>query len=792
MKPKVALAMICKASEGELKHLERCINSVKDHVDGIFLNLNSDRAIPQSLQRKFQRVIGDGKLITTKWTGSFVKARTDSFAMVTDDFTHILWLDSDDTVDNPEKIREVCAVAGENVDGIYINYDYAHDDYGNVIVAHYNARVVKNNGTFAWKSSFEDSEVTVHETLNEVRGVNKVMNDEWKVIHHSDEERRDESLARNITLLEGMLDRHADNPDPRILFYLATHYVDAHFLARAQPLFEQYLKMSGWAEERSQAWVYLGDIYKAYGNKGLARGCYTKALAENPKDPMPYVELGELESEDRLWDKAIEWLVTATKKKQDLTAAVQRPMEASYRAYKLLAEAHTNQGAKGYPEALKWLKKAIKLRPYDPELLEARETVEKLQHHTSLNEAVLKIAQELKINEEDKIVPFLNNVPASLQDSPVIHSIRNYYRQPEVWPEKSIAIVCGTSAVGEWGPWSLKDGVGGSEEAVIQLSKELTTLGWKVTVYAIPGSRAGDHDGVRWKHFWEFSSRDTFDVLIGWRDPSLFDKKFSARKQYLWLHDVVDKEELTKERVENIDKIIFVSQYHRDIYELPEKKCFVSGNGIDPAQFEDNKIKRDPHKCIYMSAHERGLELLYKVWPDVRRAVPDATLDVYYGWGSFLEVNKDNPERMTWRDNIIKKEAELSSKGVVNHGKIGHLQIVERIYRSGVWAYPTPFPEVYCITGVKAQAGGAWPVCSDYGALKETVQYGSILPMPRFQKTGGAGIWGEKDLEKYKDELIRVLKNPPSEEQRQEMQNWAKSNMSWASTAGGWHREFSK
>lgn len=793
MKPKVALAMIVKASEDELEHFERCVKSVKDHVDGIFINLNSKDKIPQSLERKFKRIAGDN-IIKTEWTGSFVKARTDNFNQVPEEYDWVLWLDTDDTVENPEKIREVCAIAHKKVDGIYINYDYDHDEYGNVTVAHYNARVVRNNNSFAWKSSFEDEEVTVHETLNEVRSVGKVMNEEWKVVHHSDDERRDQSLARNIKLLEGMLEKHQANPDPRILFYLATHYVDAGLLSRAKPLFEQYLKMSGWAEERAQAWSYLGDIYRAMKDINAARACYTKGLAENPKDPIPHIELGELEMDNRLWGKAIEWLTTATKKKQDLTAVVQRPMEAAYRANKLLAESCANLGVKGYKKALKHLDKALELRPFDPELHKARETVERLQDHAGLNESVVKLVNELKKEEEEhKVMSLVESLPSSLSESPMVHSIRNHYREKIVWPNKSIAIVCGTSAVGSWGPWSLKTGVGGSEEAVIQLSKQLTDMGWKVTVYGIPGDKAGEHDGVEWKHYWEFSSRDEFDVLVGWRNPAMFDKKFNARKSYLWLHDVVEKEELTPERIANVTKIIFVSQYHRDIYpDLPEEKCFVSGNGIDPSQFEefDDKYDRDPYRCLYMSAHERGLELLYRIWPKVKEAVPKATLDVYYGWGSFDEVNKDNPERMSWKENILKTERELEGMGVANNGKIGHKQIVEEIFKSGVWTYPSPFPEVYCITGVKSQAGGLWPVCSDYGALKETVKYGSLLAMPRFQKTGGAGIWGEKDLDKYADELIRVLKNPPTEKQRKEMQDWARREMSWENTALGWSEEF--
>jgi len=377
-----------------------------------------------------------------------------------------------------------------------------------------------------------------------------------------------------------------------------------------------------------------------------------------------------------------------------------------------------------------------------------------------------------------------------LQDSPLIHTVRNYYTEAKKWPPKSIAIVCGSSAVGSWGPWSLKEGVGGSEEAVIQLSKELTGLGWKVTVYAIPGERAGTIDGVEWKHYWEFNSKDTFDVLIGWRDPSFFDKEYTARKRYLWLHDVIDKEEMIPARLDNLEGVIFVSQYHRDLFPMvPDNKAFASGNGVDPSQF-DIEVERDQHKVVYMSAHERGQELLQKIWADVVKEVPKAHLHCYYGWTGYDFVNKDNPERMMWKDRLVAQMKDLPN--FTDHGKIGHHEIAKEIKSAGVWAYPTAFPEVYCITGVKAQLGGAWPVISDYAALSETVQYGDKIHIEELDKETHTGKWTEEQLKEYKDMLVERLKNPPTNKQREEMSNWAKDNMSWKNTAIQWDGIFTK
>ena len=223
---KVAACLIVKDADNEAAHLKRCLKNLTPHVDGVFVNLNRKKGLKPSAEvrnvlRKYK-----AEVIETEWTGSFVKARTENFAQVPKDYDWILWVDVDDTIEHPEKIREVAAIA-RDIDGVYIKYDYAHDEYGNVTVFHWVARLVKNNGSFAWKSSFADGEVTVHETLNERRRVKKAMNEEFWITHHAEEERRDASLQRNIELLEGMLEKTSSNPDPRILYYLATHYVDA-------------------------------------------------------------------------------------------------------------------------------------------------------------------------------------------------------------------------------------------------------------------------------------------------------------------------------------------------------------------------------------------------------------------------------------------------------------------------------------------------------------------------------------------------------------------------------------
>lgn len=134
-------------------------------------------------------------------------------------------------------------------------------------------------------------------------------------------------------------------------------------------------------------------------------------------------------------------------------------------------------------------------------------------------------------------------------------------------------------------------------------------------------------------------------------------------------------------------------------------------------------MKKRKNSVGYFSAYYRGLECLLKMWPAIRKAVPDATLDVYYGWESWigLQGKDDFYERME------RRFSELADQGVTVHGRVSHQELANAMKEIQVWAYPTEFTEIHCITALKAQEAGCWPVVTNVGALVETVKQGDII-----------------------------------------------------------------
>lgn len=777
---RVALCLIVRGVDEEAEHLQRCLESVKGHVDGIFLFVNYKP--PETLENpsgKLMNVISDTlkdfkghyEYLVDEWHDDFAEARNTNFAQVPKEYDWILWLDADDTIDKPKKIRKVCEVS-ERFDSIYVDYEYDHDEVGNPLTVHMVARLIKNNGSHLWKGA-------IHETLVEQRSATQGMTKDFQVIHHADEARTQASYDRNITMLEHQIESEQSDPDPRTFYYLASTYMDSGQFDGAIQLFNDYLTMSGWDQERSVAETKLGRIYLAKGDRSEAKKHFMLAIGEDPDSPDPRVELASMELEMSQLRKAQSWLESVLKLDVHQTTLERNPMTYTFRTYLLLADVYLGMGGKWLKQAAKYAVKARKFKADDPKIVEYTEMIEQIyEDKQELEAAVRRYKGFLDKNQKKKAQHVLDSIPERLADNPVVAKLRQH-NNPFKWPPRSIVIMTGDTALDAWGPWSLKEGIGGSEEAIIRLAPKLAKLGYKVVVYAKPGDKTGLYDGVMWRNFWDWNPEDTFDIFVAWRAPFIFEKRIKARKSYLWLHDVMEAGEFGANRLKHIDKVIVLSKYHRSLFPMiPDDKIFLSANGIDPAEFDDAdywNVKRDPHKMVYTSSHVRGLAYLYKIWPEVKAAVPDATLDVYYGRESYDKVHKGNPERMKWMDDMINKANELD--GVTDYGKVGQDRIMEAFLGAGIWPYPCPFPEIYCITAIKAQACGAVPVGSNFAALDETIQFGHKQPLAEFD---------DADLENYKKELIKWLLYPEKQaEVRPAMMAWARTN-SWQSVAEAW------
>lgn len=299
-------------------------------------------------------------------------------------------------------------------------------------------------------------------------------------------------------------------------------------------------------------------------------------------------------------------------------------------------------------------------------------------------------------------------------------------REPRNFAGKGIAIFLGPG----WEFWTPTDieakGIGGSETAAHRLAVELAAQGHFVTVY---GPEKGIYDGVVYRDYRAFDPDEGRDVVIYSRELAPLAARPNAEKVYLWCHDIGYGEgQFTPEIADRVDGIVLMSEWQRGWWTehypwLDQEKLVVIGNAIKPY---DVTAERVPHRFVYTSSPDRGLDDILYSWPFIRDMWPDAELHVYYGW-QYLDAGA--PQLRQYKQWIL--DAARHLEGVYLHGRIGQQALAEEFAKAQFWLYPSILPrtserrigqdfhETFCISALEAQMYGAIPVTRNVGALSE-------------------------------------------------------------------------
>lgn len=184
------------------------------------------------------------------------------------------------------------------------------------------------------------------------------------------------------------------------------------------------------------------------------------------------------------------------------------------------------------------------------------------------------------------------------------------------------------------------------------------------------------------------------------------------------------------------------------------------------------------HKLFWGSSYDRGIQHLLKMWPSIKEKYPDATLDIAYGWDLFDKGYANNPERMAWKDKI---NEQMKQPGITHHGRVGKTALKQLRLQCGIWAYPTEFFEINCITALEAQNDGLVPVVINYGALKETVGSGIKIE---------GDIYDKETQDEYLKALLDLMGDKEKwEEESKKAQEFGK-NYKWEKIADEWRKHF--
>jgi hypothetical protein len=194
-------------------------------------------------------------------------------------------------------------------------------------------------------------------------------------------------------------------------------------------------------------------------------------------------------------------------------------------------------------------------------------------------------------------------------------------------------------------------------------------------------------------------------------------------------------------------------------------------NGVQVSLFEKilDKIpeeKRDPHRFIYASTYERGLEpILRYTWPKIKKAIPDASFHIFYGMNRLAETPLG--QRLV---QLFKQP------GVEEHGRVDLAEIARQKAMAGFHLYiSNSETEIDCISVRESLLCGSIPILgNDYV----------------FSERDGIHVTGRTDnsstYKKAASIIIGYLKKPDVLEKKRIELKKSNTIISWEDIAKKW------
>ena len=370
-----------------------------------------------------------------------------------------------------------------------------------------------------------------------------------------------------------------------------------------------------------------------------------------------------------------------------------------------------------------------------------------------------------------------------------------------------------------------KRGLGGSESATILMAKELTKLGFKVTIFNNCNkdsnlAREGTYDGVQYfdNTILDYKSDFKFDIVISLRTiipfitPNLY-KQFegynpqrysaitaNARHKAVWMHDTFANGDLILEDLlvqGHIDEVFTLSDFHstyvmncdhgkRRNMEVLKHKFFQTRNGIVTYKDDVDIRKKDPHLYVFNAAFTKGMApLVNDIWPKIKAKIPEAKLICIGGFYVFpgQELDAQGKEWTKMSNDPKNKNLGIEFTGVIKQSEIADI-----LERASYKLFPGAFPETFGISSLEAIAYNTPIIGTRFGALEETavseacymidyaIEPNSLFPF----------IPKERQVEKFVHTVIMAHHNRYLHQQKQYACNQIKGVVGWDSVALQW------
>lgn len=683
--PTIALCMIVKNEQHNLPRLFKSIAGLFDEVH--ITDTGSTDATPQVID--LWAVDQKNKYGTKverhffEWIHDFGAARNASFEFGKN-CDYQMWLDADDTIENPEGFRAWRQNAMSLAQMWLANYDYAQDIKDQSVCSFSRERAISTKLPGKWAYFIHEGFMPSEPSKAQVS-----MTNGWFVKHHRKMEDLKQDKGRNLSIFS----KHLDKLDHRMTFYYGKELFEAgdtrpslKYLsaAAADPKLELHDKVL--------AMQFFSYAARTEANKlrpETAMNERTKLLV----DAINMCHQGLILMPDRA-----EFYCSIGDCYLDMGA----PMAAlpNYAAAKFcLSAALPGQGVQSalytFPMAYKEHPRLMLSRIYynigefQKALDEAKDCFT-LFGSKEAKEMITIIEDAIKVS----IIPEAN----------------------EAVKTDDIVITCPPQGMYSWDEEIAKrKGMGGSETACIEMAKNLHKLtGRKVKVFNIRDSDLVAESGVEYisnKKLNKYFSENIPKVHIAWRH----NLNVTKAPTYAWCHDLVLP---GVERGLNADKFLALTEFHKNftiaMSGLDPNKILVTRNGVVSERFATKKEKK-PFKFVFPSSPDRGLDRAMKVLDIVRAKYPEIELHVFYGFENLYKSGLT--EKAMMMEEMIKERPWVKF-----HGFTQQDELIEHFKEAAYWLHPCDFIETSCITAIEMLCAGVYPITRRLGGLQNTLE----------------------------------------------------------------------
>lgn len=375
-----------------------------------------------------------------------------------------------------------------------------------------------------------------------------------------------------------------------------------------------------------------------------------------------------------------------------------------------------------------------------------------------------------------------------------------------------------------------KKGIGGSESSIISIARELTKIGFSVTVFNDnnkEGASEGVYEGVEYCEIRRLREREfNFDIVISQRTvvpftpQHLYDQvnqppprnhdistwrqvQRPGQLKILWLQDTFCwGDHIVEELVVNdyIDEIFTLSDWHtayvthnqhgpRRNVEVLKRHIFQTRNAMNRwIEWVDIKQK-DPNLFVYNASVTKGMvPLLENIWPALKQQLPQAKLKVIGGYYQFPNEPLNEAGQTVMRlQKMYENDPSVEFTGIITQP-----EIAEILAKASFTIYPGAFPETSGIATLESINYNTPVLGTRFGAMEETateaasyfIDY-AIVPNGLFPN-----INPEQQFHKFVHMVLQAVHNPYLHQQKQYACNAVKEVSTWDTVALQWKQHF--